>query len=341
MERLGVAPERVHVIHAATSGHFAGMYPSAVGGLGASVPPFRSVRPGFVLYVGALRVPEEPGGVDRRRLGGCRPTMRAKHQLVMVCALCVQARRHWFARRPIARAWAATLWCLPGMSRMLILGLCIGLVGCLCFRRFMRGLGCRCWRRCRVGRRWRRVRRTTGPEVLGDLEGTFEPHDPDSIAACLAGVLGSQEALERLRARSRRRVGEYTWERVAERSIVAYERAVARVSGGRRSRRPADRACDAVAAGAVADRVITTCGWRSSWGGGWMWMWLWRVRSIRMRPPRAVVFGLIDVREFERFGGLRQHDRVPVLHGGLGVCMVMCMGCSGGGRVWWCCMMFG
>ena len=43
-----------------------------------------------------------------------------------------------------------------------------------------------------AGRR-QRVRRSV-PEVLGDLEGTFDPHDPDSIASCLAEILTSQDA---------------------------------------------------------------------------------------------------------------------------------------------------
>ena len=157
---------------------------------------------------------------------------------------------------------------------------------------------------------------TTGPEVLGDLEGTFDPYDPDSIASCLAGILGSAEVLERLRARSRRRVGEFTWKRVAERSIEGYERAVAGTAR-RRSRRP---------------RIALVTPWppeRSRVGE-----YNWRLAAeLGRRVDVDVVVGgavdlyavppgrgvrLVDVREFEQFGDLRQHDRV-----------LYCMGNSG------------
>jgi glycosyltransferase involved in cell wall biosynthesis len=153
---------------------------------------------------------------------------------------------------------------------------------------------------------------TTGPEVLGDLEGTFEPHDPDSIAACVAGILGSPEALERLRARSQRRVAEYTWERVAERSIEAYERAVARVSR-RRFRRP---------------RIALVTPWppERSWIGEYN---VWLAAELGRRVDVDVVVAgsvdrylapvwrgvrLVGVREFQR--DLRQPDRVLYCMGG-------------------------
>ena len=149
---------------------------------------------------------------------------------------------------------------------------------------------------------------TTGPEVLGDLEGTFEPHDPDSIASCLAGILGSPEALERLRARSRRRVGEFTWRRVAERSIEGYERAVAGTAR-RRSRRP---------------RIALVTPWppERSWIADYN---LRLAAELGRRVDVDVIVGgpvdlyaapsargvrLIEVREFEQFGDLLQHDRV-------------------------------
>ena len=52
MERLQVDPGRVHVIHAGTSEHFAGMYPSVSAAWARLSRRLKSVRPGFVLYVG-------------------------------------------------------------------------------------------------------------------------------------------------------------------------------------------------------------------------------------------------------------------------------------------------
>ena len=68
-------------------------------------------------------------------------------------------------------------------------------------------------------------RTTSIPELLGDLEATFDPADPVDMARCLRAVLESPEQLEGLRERSRRRVQIYTWERVAKRTLEGYERA--------------------------------------------------------------------------------------------------------------------
>ena len=65
------------------------------------------------------------------------------------------------------------------------------------------------------------------PEILGDLEATFDPADDADIADCLRRVLDSPDELECLRERSRRRVALYTWDRVAERTLEGYERALA------------------------------------------------------------------------------------------------------------------
>ena len=79
---------------------------------------------------------------------------------------------------------------------------------------------------------------TSVPEVLGDLDGTFDPHDPDSIASCLAETLTSEELLERLRSRSERQAAEFTWKHVAEESIVAYQRTVSATPCSRRATWP-------------------------------------------------------------------------------------------------------
>jgi len=77
---------------------------------------------------------------------------------------------------------------------------------------------------------------STTPEILGDDEATFDPFDPSSIAACLKRIVDDPTALDRLAERSRRRVSQYTWEHVAERSVVGYEQALA-LGGPRRRRR--------------------------------------------------------------------------------------------------------
>ena len=64
------------------------------------------------------------------------------------------------------------------------------------------------------------------PELLGDLEATFDPADPADIARCVREVLDSPAMLDALRERSTEQVALYTWERVARRTIEGYERAL-------------------------------------------------------------------------------------------------------------------
>ena len=44
------------------------------------------------------------------------------------------------------------------------------------------------------------------PELLGDLEATFDPTDPVDVARCIREVLETPGKLDQLRERSRRRV---------------------------------------------------------------------------------------------------------------------------------------
>jgi glycosyltransferase involved in cell wall biosynthesis len=65
------------------------------------------------------------------------------------------------------------------------------------------------------------------PELLGDLDATFDPADPADMAAAIRAVLEAPGELDRLRERSRRQVRIHTWTAVAERSLESYEKALA------------------------------------------------------------------------------------------------------------------
>jgi glycosyltransferase involved in cell wall biosynthesis len=74
-------------------------------------------------------------------------------------------------------------------------------------------------------------------EVLGDARAIFDPQDPAAIADCLGRLLAAPDELAALRERSRARAGELSWDRVAQETLEAYERAVPRrARKGRRSR---------------------------------------------------------------------------------------------------------
>ena len=306
VERLQVSPERVHVIHAGTSEHFAGMYPSAAAAWAHLSSQLKSVRPGFVLYVGGADFRKNIEGLIAG-FGRLPAALRAQHQLVIVCAL--QPGQSELLRSEADRAGIGPdELVLTGRVSDFDLGALYRACALFVLPSFYEGFGLPMVEAMSCGAPVAASATTTGPEVLGDLEGTFEPHDPHSIASCLAGILGSSEVLERLRARSRRRVGEFTWKRVAEESVVGYERAVAGTAW-RRSRRP---------------RIALVTPWppeRSRIGeynrrlaaelGRQVDVDVVVGVPVDLYPaPSGRGVRLVGVREFEEFGELRQHDRV-------------------------------
>ncbi len=59
-------------------------------------------------------------------------------------------------------------------------------------------------------------------EVAGDAAYTFPPRDSDALALALAAVLAGGEEVERLRARGRLRVKDYTWDATARLTAHVY-----------------------------------------------------------------------------------------------------------------------
>jgi glycosyltransferase involved in cell wall biosynthesis len=68
--------------------------------------------------------------------------------------------------------------------------------------------------------------RSSLPEVAGDAALLFEPSDVTAIRDAIERLLGDERLRERLRAAGRARAATFTWERTAELTIGAYERAL-------------------------------------------------------------------------------------------------------------------
>jgi glycosyltransferase involved in cell wall biosynthesis len=69
--------------------------------------------------------------------------------------------------------------------------------------------------------------RASLPEVAGDAALLFSPGEPASIAAALERLLRDRGEAERLRLAGRARAAGFTWERAADLTLAAYERALA------------------------------------------------------------------------------------------------------------------
>jgi glycosyltransferase involved in cell wall biosynthesis len=234
IERLGVSPERVHVIHAGTNEHFGAMYPSSTEAWAHLSRHLPAVRPGFLLYVGGADFRKNTEGMIA---GFARlpAALRAKHQLVIAGIL--NPGQGEFLRGEAARAGlGAEQLVLTDHVSDSDLGALYHACHLFVFPSLYEGFGLPILEAMACGAPVAASASTSVPEVLGDLEGTFDPRDPASIARSLAEILTSDERLERLRVRSKRQVAEFTWTHVAEESIVGYEQTVAR-HGRARARR--------------------------------------------------------------------------------------------------------
>jgi len=76
------------------------------------------------------------------------------------------------------------------------------------------------------------ARASTSPEVVGDAGLLVAPGDADAMAEAIEAVLTAPDLANRLRDVARRRAGQFTWARTAERTIQLYRRCLAQVGQG-------------------------------------------------------------------------------------------------------------
>jgi hypothetical protein len=76
---------------------------------------------------------------------------------------------------------------------------------------------------------------TSFPEVIGDPDALFDPHDAASIAGKLRAVLTDERLLARLREHGLRRAQNFSWDRCAQASLAAMRETLERRGGNRRA----------------------------------------------------------------------------------------------------------
>jgi glycosyltransferase involved in cell wall biosynthesis len=224
MERLNVPEERITVIDSGVSDHFSSLVSSREEGDSIVRSSLPKVRPGFLLYV---------GGVDpRKNLEGtiCAyaelpPELRDAHQLVIVCNLVHHLRfTLWILARRLGIESRNLL--LTGFVSDRDLAALYRTCELFVFPSLFEGAGLPILEAMTCGAPVAASGTSAMPELLGDLDATFDPGNPCDIARCIREVIDDRAALERLRERSRRRVAHYTWERVARATLEGYERAL-------------------------------------------------------------------------------------------------------------------
>ncbi len=225
VEHLGIPEERITVIHSGASNQHSSLVSSKEEAdriLRESLP---QIRPGFLLYVG--------GDDHRKNLDGAMrayaqlpQSLRDAHQLVIAFRvgpmrkfeLRVGAQPLGIRPRDLVFTGYVTDEQLAALYRRCEL---------FVFPSLYEGAGLPVLEAMSCGAPVATSNTTSIPELLGDLEATFDPADPADIARGIREALETPGELERLRERSRRRVEIYTWERVAELTLPAYEKALA------------------------------------------------------------------------------------------------------------------
>jgi glycosyltransferase involved in cell wall biosynthesis len=317
VEHLGLGESQVTVIDCGVSDRFSSLVGSreeAWETLRASLP---RLREGFVLYVGG----DDPrknmlGAIDGFALLG--EATRRSHQLVIACRLSdarieeltAYAEEHGIDRGDVLFTGYVSDSELAALYRSCALFL---------FPSLYEGAGLPILEAMSCGAPVAASRTSSIPEILGDLEATFDPADPADMARCLERVLASPEEVESLRRRSQRRVELYTWERVAERTLEGYRRALEAPTRpvSRRSRK----------------RLAVVTPWPPQWSGvaTHSKRLVEELRAhadvdvIAPAPENGTVYdrslepegvGLFTASDFDWLDGLRDYDRVLYTLGG-------------------------
>jgi glycosyltransferase involved in cell wall biosynthesis len=224
IEYLKVPKERVTVIHSGVSGQHASLVGSREEAEGILRSDLPAIRPDFLLYVGADDARKNLEGTIRA-YAQLPDSLRARHQLVI-------AFRVGRLRAMEIRAMAQPLGIRPrdliltGYVTDRQLAALYRACALFLFPSLYEGAGLPVLEAMSCGAPVAASNTTSIPELLGDLDATFDPAEPADIARCVQEVIDSPERLDALRERSRRRVELYTWDRVARHTVEGYERAM-------------------------------------------------------------------------------------------------------------------
>jgi glycosyltransferase involved in cell wall biosynthesis len=317
VEQLGIDESSITVIDCGVSDRFSSLVGSreeAEAGLRADFP---RLRERFLLYVGG----DDPrknmlGAIDGYAL--MREGIRRSHQLVIACKLS-DVRRDELTAYAVERGIDRGDLLFTGFVSDPQLAALYRSCGLFVFPSLYEGAGLPILEAMSCGAPVAASGTSSIPEILGDLEATFDPADPADLASCLQRVLDSPAELESLRERSRRRAELYTWERVAGRTLEGYERALAAPSRPARSR--------------SRKRVAVLTPWPPQWSGVATHSRR-LVEELRAHADVDVIapaeqngtaydrslepegVGLFTASDFDWLGGLRDYDRYLYVLGG-------------------------
>jgi glycosyltransferase involved in cell wall biosynthesis len=317
VEHLGLDESKVTVIDCGVSERFSSLVGSREEAGETLRRAFPRLRDEFVLYVGG----DDPrknmlGAIDGFAL--LDEGTRRAHQLVIACKLS-DARRDeltaYAGERGIDRADVLFTGFVTDSELAALYRSC----ALFLFPSLYEGAGLPILEAMSCGAPVAASGTSSIPEILGNLDATFDPADPGDMASCLKRALNDPAELDALRERSRERVALYTWRRVAERTLEGYERAL---EATRRPLRPRSR-----------KRVAFLTPWPPQWSGvaTHSRRLVEELRAhaeidvIAPAPENGTIYdrslepdgvGLYTASDFDWLAGLRDYDRVLYTLGG-------------------------
>jgi glycosyltransferase involved in cell wall biosynthesis len=238
INHLGISRDRISVIDAGATEKFADMYSSPDAARKALRTRLPEIRSGYMLYVAGF---EFRKNLERTiaAFGLLARELRTAHQLVIACRMLPSEEellREWATRAGIEGDQLV----ITGYVSDAELGALYHSCELFIFTSIYEGSGLPILEAMSCGAPVVASNTSTGPEILGDLDGTFDPYEPASIAECLTKVIDSPPTIAKLAERSRQRIAAYTWSQVGQRSLEAYEDVMDdRPPGATRSRRRA------------------------------------------------------------------------------------------------------
>lgn len=213
VQRLGVEPARVAVIHEGVAATFA-RPPEQPG----AVLRRLGIEPPYCLFVGNL----EPRK-NLVRLLEAFARLRAEGRPVR---LVLAGARGWLAEpifRAVERHGLADAVVFPGYVPAAELPALYAGAACFVFPSLYEGFGLPVLEAMAAGTPVVASRVGAIPEVAGDAALLVAPDQPAELAAAVASVLDDRTLRARLVERGRRRAAAFTWERAARETLAVYE----------------------------------------------------------------------------------------------------------------------
>ena len=224
IEHLGLSEERITVIDSGVSDRISAMVGSRAKAESLLAKSMRKLRPGFLLYVGGTDFRKNLEGTIRA-YARLPESLRSAHQRVIACNVS-PLRRHDLKALARSLGIDRTQILLTGYVSGPELAALYRTCELFIFPSLYEGAGLPILEAMSCGAPVAASGVSAMPELLGDLEATFDPADPGDMARCLREVLETPGQLDSLRERSRRQVELHTWARVAEKTVEGYQRAL-------------------------------------------------------------------------------------------------------------------